>query len=72
MIILKKFKKKLRIIKKGQKVKREEFLIPITNFDTIDKILIEFHPNVIGNKSVSNIIKILIDKGFCLDLFKSV
>ena len=34
-------------------------------------MFIELHPNVIGNKSVSNIIKTLIDKGFCLDLFKS-
>jgi len=46
-------------------------LIPIINFNAIDKILIELHPNIIGNKSASNIIKTLIEKGFCLDLFKS-
>ena len=49
----------------------EELLIPIINFNAIDKILIELHPNIIGNKSTSNIIKTLIEKGFCLDLFKS-
>ena len=46
-------------------------LTPIINFNKINKILIELHPSIIGNKSVSNIIKTLIDKGFCLDLFKS-
>jgi len=45
--------------------------IPMIDFRNINKILIELHPNIIGNKSVSNIIKTLIDKGFCLDLFKS-
>jgi len=49
----------------------EEVLVHLIDFTNIDKLLIELHPSIIGNKSISNIIKILIDKGFCLDLFKS-
>jgi FkbM family methyltransferase len=49
----------------------EAELMPIMNFKNINKLLIEFHPDIIGEKVVSNLIKLLIEKDFCLDLVKT-
>jgi len=50
----------------------EKDLIPIIDFENINKLLIEFHSDIIGEKVVSNSIKYLIEKGFCLDLYNSI
>ncbi len=50
----------------------EKDLIPIIDYKNINKVLIEFHPDIIGEKLVSNLIKYLIEQGFYLDLYKSI
>lgn len=49
----------------------EADLVPLMNLDDVDKISIELHPHVIGNYRVSQVIKVLLDKGFSLDLSSS-
>ncbi|MCD6298054.1 MAG: FkbM family methyltransferase [Deltaproteobacteria bacterium] len=45
----------------------EKELIYKINFDSIDKLLIEIHPHVIGNTQATSIIAYLFEKGFELD-----
>jgi FkbM family methyltransferase len=49
----------------------EQNLLPKIDFSNIDKLLIEFHPSIIGNESVSDLIKLLLENRFCFDLYKS-
>jgi len=43
-------------------------LVPIIDFHNIKKVIIEVHPHVIGQREVSKVIALMIDKGFNLDL----
>lgn len=45
----------------------EKDLFEILDCSEINKILIELHPGVIGDKAVSNIIRNILSKGFSLD-----
>jgi FkbM family methyltransferase len=45
----------------------EENLLPELNLDSINKLLIEIHPHVIGKKGASSVIKCILDKGLSLD-----
>jgi FkbM family methyltransferase len=49
----------------------EDELLPIIDFTPIKKILIEFHPDIIGEKRVSELIVLIIRNGFVMDLYKS-
>lgn len=50
----------------------EKELIPQLELNNINKVLIEIHPNIIGNRAGNEVIKYLIDTGFSLDLSKPV
>jgi len=49
----------------------EKSLIPLIDFSNITKLLIELHPNILGDSDISIIIKDLLNKGFMLDVLKS-
>lgn len=43
-------------------------LLPMIKFNNIQKVIIEVHPHVIGQREVSKVIALLIENGFNLDL----
>lgn len=50
----------------------EKDLIPLIDFSSIRKIIIEMHPHVIGNDEVSGVIELVLSKGFNLRLDESI
>lgn len=45
----------------------EAELLPLVPLETVHKILIEFHPQVVGSATITELIRLVIDRGFLLD-----